>query len=281
MRVTPPTGKRRDGALRARDTDRDVAVDLVEAAWVDGQLTREEYDERAAAVLRATTLEDLDREVLDLQPEGTTWRPGGPVRGAADAVTVAPTLARGARGQSVRTVAVVAAVLVALVVGFVLLKPDSDTPERSRLSMSADGTLPVTGWGFVTFREALRSVSDSEYVFAARLSADGAAVVFPIAESENGAMSAEWDGENWSEPIEAAGGEERLNLNLISPSAVDAALADVAKEVEAAAGDAALLFEVSHPDEGRVCFWVERASVAKAYGFECNGNRLLTRSLEE
>jgi len=36
--------------LRASDLDRNVALDALSAAYADGRLDREEYDERAAAV---------------------------------------------------------------------------------------------------------------------------------------------------------------------------------------------------------------------------------------
>ena len=80
---------------RARDVDRDLAIDFVEAAWVDGQLTREEYDVRVDRLLRSRTVGELERELSDLQgPNGARWNPeagGTPVsRRARDHVTTAP-----------------------------------------------------------------------------------------------------------------------------------------------------------------------------------------------
>lgn len=64
---------------RARDADRDLAVEFIQDAWVDGQLTREEHDERVDRVLRARTIADVEREVTDLQgPGGAVWRPTVP-----------------------------------------------------------------------------------------------------------------------------------------------------------------------------------------------------------
>ncbi|MBE7324108.1 DUF1707 domain-containing protein [Nocardioides sp. Y6] len=64
---------------RARDADRDLAVEFIQEAWVDGQLTREEHDERVGRVLRAATVADIEREVTDLQgPGGFAWRPTVP-----------------------------------------------------------------------------------------------------------------------------------------------------------------------------------------------------------
>jgi len=67
------------GEKRARDADRNLAIEFVQNAWVDGQLTREEHEERVERVLRATTVADVEREVRDLQgPGGSIWRPTVP-----------------------------------------------------------------------------------------------------------------------------------------------------------------------------------------------------------
>jgi len=55
--------------LRASDLDRNVALDALSAAYADGRLDREEYDERAAAVQSTKTLGDLLRHLKDLAPD--------------------------------------------------------------------------------------------------------------------------------------------------------------------------------------------------------------------
>jgi hypothetical protein len=55
--------------LRASDLDRNVALDALSAAYADGRLDREEYDERAAAVQSTKTLGDLLRYLKDLAPD--------------------------------------------------------------------------------------------------------------------------------------------------------------------------------------------------------------------
>lgn len=63
---------------RASDADRHAAVELVEAAYADGQLSRAEFDDRLDAALKASRLTELDRLVADIQLEGEpTWRAGG------------------------------------------------------------------------------------------------------------------------------------------------------------------------------------------------------------
>ena len=55
--------------LRASDLDRNVALDALSAAYADGRLDREEYDERASAVQSTKTLGDLLRYLKDLAPD--------------------------------------------------------------------------------------------------------------------------------------------------------------------------------------------------------------------
>jgi hypothetical protein len=56
--------------LRASDRDRAVVTDVLAEAYADGRLTREEYDERAAATMGAKTLGDLPPLLADLAPTG-------------------------------------------------------------------------------------------------------------------------------------------------------------------------------------------------------------------
>ena len=57
---------------RARDVDRQRGVDALQGALAQGQIRQGEYEERAARVLVATTLGDIDRELADLQVERAT-----------------------------------------------------------------------------------------------------------------------------------------------------------------------------------------------------------------
>ncbi|MFC6154979.1 DUF1707 SHOCT-like domain-containing protein [Nocardioides yefusunii] len=65
-----------DNEIRARDVDRDRAVEFVEDAWVDGQLDVDEYRARMDRLLEARTLAQLEHEVRDLQGRnGVAWSP--------------------------------------------------------------------------------------------------------------------------------------------------------------------------------------------------------------
>jgi hypothetical protein len=63
------------GGLRASDADREVVHGALGSAYADGRLTREEFDQRSDAVLRARTLAELPVLIQDLVPD-----PGPPGR---------------------------------------------------------------------------------------------------------------------------------------------------------------------------------------------------------
>lgn len=56
------------GALRASDRDREIVHRALGSAYADGRLTREEFDQRSDAVLRARTLSELPGLIVDLVP---------------------------------------------------------------------------------------------------------------------------------------------------------------------------------------------------------------------
>ncbi len=69
----PPYGPAARGYLqpgmRAASADRDRTMDILKAAFSEGRLTREEFDDRASRVLAAKTYGDLSALVADL-PQG-------------------------------------------------------------------------------------------------------------------------------------------------------------------------------------------------------------------
>jgi uncharacterized membrane protein len=84
--------------MRASDTDRDRVAELLTAAYVEGRLSKDEYDARLDSALSARSYADLDRLVADLpaapaaEPQpgaaGTDLSPLGPTNGLAVASLV-------------------------------------------------------------------------------------------------------------------------------------------------------------------------------------------------
>lgn len=105
------------GSFRARDADRDRFVELIESAYVDGQLGAEDRELRVARALSAETVDELRSLTRDLQvPEGQ-----GVVRPGSTATVQPPART----GLSVALV-VAAVVGVLALVPFVFLASSSD-----------------------------------------------------------------------------------------------------------------------------------------------------------
>lgn len=71
MTVGPGSGGMQSSAagraqLRVSSQDRDRAIDLLQHAYADGRLTKDEYDARTERALAALTYADLDGLVFDL-----------------------------------------------------------------------------------------------------------------------------------------------------------------------------------------------------------------------
>ena len=68
--------------LRAGHADRDEVIEVLKGAFVDGQLTKDEFGARAGRALAARTRADLTALIADLPP-APAWPgpdPAGPVR---------------------------------------------------------------------------------------------------------------------------------------------------------------------------------------------------------
>jgi hypothetical protein len=65
----------RDPQLRARDQDRDAAIEQIEAAYVDGEITSVDRDLRVGNALKASTLGELAMITRDLQTQTQTPAP--------------------------------------------------------------------------------------------------------------------------------------------------------------------------------------------------------------
>ena len=82
---------------RARDKDRDAAIEIVEAAWADGQIIEADRDKRVEELLRAQTLGEISMLTHDLQAAApATRRPVPPPPETPAAPMTAPPTPYGA-----------------------------------------------------------------------------------------------------------------------------------------------------------------------------------------
>ena len=70
---------RAHGAFRASDADRDIAAEVVNAAFQDGRLDTIEHGDRLAVVLQAKTLGELVPMLSDITISGRPPKPSTPV----------------------------------------------------------------------------------------------------------------------------------------------------------------------------------------------------------
>jgi hypothetical protein len=76
------TAEREDGAasargqLRTSDADREQAIDVLKAAFVQGQLTKDEFSLRVGRVIASRTYADLGALTADIPGWVTSTQPG-------------------------------------------------------------------------------------------------------------------------------------------------------------------------------------------------------------
>lgn len=143
----PPT-LLRVGDFRARDADRDRYVDVIEAAYVDGQLGEADRELRVSRALTAETLDELDDLTRDLQN-----RPAPVLPAPAPVRPVPPGSGAG------KVVASLAAVLAAFVVTAAIVAGTS-LDEGSGPSMAAPSQVadPVGAPGFTMNAVSVREL---------------------------------------------------------------------------------------------------------------------------
>lgn len=61
--IVPPADRRERGTLRAADSDRDQIAELLNVAFSEGRLSKDDYDSRLARALSARTYADLEEIV--------------------------------------------------------------------------------------------------------------------------------------------------------------------------------------------------------------------------
>lgn len=206
---------------RARDADRDLAVEFIQDAWVDGQLTREEHDERVDRVLRASTVADVEREVTDLQgPGGSAWRPtvrpfaapvGEPVPERRPLLPAATTDEVGPTKALVR----LGAIGLVAVIGFVAVGI-ADGPDRGDDGWAEEWTGPPS---YLVDVAELAAATDIAFgttrVHSVRLRDNGRArVVVPSDDSSTGAYEVVYDSERgmWLQREEVSADGPLVNL---------------------------------------------------------------------
>ena len=269
-----------DPQKKARDGDRDAAIEVVEAAFADGQISRPDYDLRVDRLLRAVTVGELQMLVQDLRrPEGEQ------VTEAVEQVTddvASPTSRLGAPRVNVRAVKLLVAVVVAvfalgLIVPLVLVAR-VDTQKAVDTGQVAQGEKVnlTTARGYDRLVREVEAKTGSTTVFGATIYPGYAVIEVPVDADSQRSFGYYYDGDwqDWTGKGKAT--EERFDLSRIDGSTLASLVRKVSRKVE----DPTTYVIVNSPgrDEG-VCFsaYATNEFTETAYiDARCNGEVVFT-----
>lgn len=217
------------GDFRARDADRERYVDVIEAAYVDGQIGDADRELRVGRALSAETLDELDGLTRDLQNRPAPLAVQEPAPPRAPAARPAPY----ATVQSRSNAGKVVGALVAAVVGLVLVMSVAPTGQTESTSVSGidyaevpwDQLEPIDGPGFSMTPQGVRElVAAYQEQFGTReayevvLRTRRVTVQVPVAGARARYESWTWDGD-WTRDAGAAvpaGTRGRVDLGDLS-----------------------------------------------------------------
>lgn len=228
---------------RARDKDRDAAIEVVEAAWADGQIVGADRDRRVEELLRAQTLAEIEMFVHDLQPPAApTPAPpevpaavpvvayGPPSTPAAPSARAGRTPPAAARALLVVPLVVLVVVVVSVVAGVLaLVRTATDAGSASGPSgttyapgvepTGADvNVLSVRGYGDLV--AAVEEATGSSAAFSTVLYPAYAVLDLPVDATSRREQSWYWNGELSENSSKGTSTEDRFDLRKIDPDVV-------------------------------------------------------------
>ena len=200
---------------RARDKDRDAAIEIVEAAWSEGQIVDADRDHRVEALLRAETLAEIQMLTHDLQLPGSpvavaTESPYGepPVvtSGAPDYATPQQVTTKSGRrsgGVALIVLVVVIAVVGGVIAGLVAVVQGVDSTLEAVASSEAplpgepaeEGVNTLSRDGYAELLDDLETVVGSTEAFEAVLYPGYAVVSLPVDGTSQRESRWYWNGE--------------------------------------------------------------------------------------
>lgn len=206
---------------RARDKDRDAAIEVVEAAWADGQIVEADRDRRVQELLSAQTIAEIEMLIHDLQlPAGIyPTPPQAPAAGGAPKAKVPTSLPL----VALLVVVAVLGVAVAGVVAAVVAVTGSPEPE----TVGASDPVPIStvdlfspgGYGDLVADVA--SERGSTEVFEAVLYPGYAVLYLPADATSSRYELWYWDGRlDDLDSRNTLTGGERLDLADVDPAVV-------------------------------------------------------------
>jgi hypothetical protein len=232
-----------DPFKKARDADRDAAIEVTEAAYADGQISKADCEFRVERLLQAQTMAEIQAITRDLRPPESaipapTQRPTDLVTSTRAATPSAQVASRPEAGGRTLVGVIVAVVILLVLAGvgvagalFVGQVADSGFASGEAEESAAVTDLTSAG-GYDDFVAALTEKTGSSVVFNATIYPGYAVVEVPVDDSSQRAYGWYYDG-SWSDWTGRGTAEEqRLDLADLDGATVAATLKKVARKIE-------------------------------------------------
>ncbi len=197
------------GGKKARDADRDRAIDLVKAAWVEGQITEADRDLRVEKLLASTTVAQVHRLVTDLQ-SNRDRAPRQPPSTHQPVASVTDARRRNWPAAAAAAMAVVATLFVWSQLSASDDSTSSATPNPAPIFWSQDGVAALT--------DALIEQRGDSVVFSAAFHSDYVYVDVPVDSSTQRMHGYRWDGHELAEENASTADSPRFDLADVDPA---------------------------------------------------------------
>ena len=253
---------------RARDKDRDAAIEVVEAAWADGQIVEADRDKRVEELLRAQTLAEVRMLVHDLQPPAhapvtasTPLAASEPPYATLEQVH-ATTPPGGKVSRAVLVVPlVVVAVIAVVIIGAVVAIVGAIDASQGGLGGSDEPADVLSVEGYADLLAAIEEETGSTVAFSAVLYPTYASVELPVDRTTQREEYWYWDGrELTNNDVKSTSSFERTDLSRVDP----AVLVDLVGQVQGKLDDATTWYAIVRaPDDDRAVMW---AYASNEYG---------------
>lgn len=256
---------------RARDKDRDAAIEVVEAAWADGQIVEADRDKRVEELLRAQTLAEVQMLVHDLQPpaqlpaqlpvQPTTPAPAPPPYATLEQVRATkPEGARVPRAVLVVPLVVVGVIAVAIIGAIVAIVGAIDATQGGLVGSDEPADV-LSVQGYADLLDAVEEETGSTVAFSAVLYPTYASVELPVDRTTQREEYWYWDGrELTNNDVKSTSSFERTDLSRIDP----AVLVNLVEQVQTKVEDPTTWYAIVRaPDDDRAVMW---AYASNEYG---------------
>lgn len=255
---------------RARDKDRDAAIEVVEAAWTDGQIIEADRDKRVEQLLLAQTLDEIRMITHDLQAPAGSEIPVvvpdppvvnyGPPSPAADPpyATLDQVTAMAPRKVSKAVflipLAVVLVIAVASIGGIIALVGSiGDGIDGIDAGPVGDDADVLSVDGYADLLAAIEEQTGSTVAFSAVLYPTYASVELPVDATSQREEYWYWDGRDLTRSdSKSTSSFGRTDLSRVDPAVIVDLVAQVQKNVEDPVSHYAI---VRAPDDDRAVIW--------------------------